>query len=49
VSDDDGFEVREPALLELFTPGERIRFPLEKIDQTLFLVAVEKGEEDMAQ
>jgi len=38
------FEVRNPALLENLTPGERIRFTLEKTDQTLYLVAVEKEE-----
>jgi protein SCO1/2 len=36
------FEVRDPALLEKFTPGERVRFTLEKTDQTLYLVEVEK-------
>jgi len=38
------FEVRNPALLEKLTPGERVRFTLEKTDQTLYLVAVEKEE-----
>lgn len=37
-----GFAVRDPALLEHLIPGERIRFTLEKTDQTLYLVAVEK-------
>ena len=36
------FEVRDPALLEKFTPGERVRFTLEKTDQTLYLIEVEK-------
>jgi Cu/Ag efflux protein CusF len=36
------FEVRNPALLEKLTPGERIRFTLERTDQTLYLVAAEK-------
>jgi Cu/Ag efflux protein CusF len=36
------FEVRNPALLEKFTPGERVRFTLERTDQTLYLVAVDK-------
>jgi Cu/Ag efflux protein CusF len=42
------FEVRNPALLEKCTPGERIGFTLEKTDQTLYLVEVEKepGEEN---
>lgn len=39
------FEVRIPALLEKLTPGERVRFTLEKTEQTLYLVAVEKDEE----
>lgn len=38
------FEVRNPALLEKFTPGEHVRFTLEKTDQTLYLVGVEKEE-----
>jgi Cu/Ag efflux protein CusF len=38
------FEVRDPALLEKFTPGERVRFTLERTDQTLYLVAAEKEE-----
>ncbi|MCS6927543.1 MAG: copper-binding protein, partial [Candidatus Binatia bacterium] len=37
-----GFTVRDPTLLERVTPGERIRFTLEKTEQTLYLVAVEK-------
>ena len=43
------FEVRTPALLEHLehvTPGERIRFTLEKTHQTLYLVAVEREEEE---
>jgi protein SCO1/2 len=40
------FEVRNPALLEQLTPGERIRFTLEKTEQTLYLVAVEKEENE---
>jgi Cu/Ag efflux protein CusF len=42
------FEVRTPELfedLENFTPGERIRFTLEKTAQTLYLVAAEREEE----
>lgn len=35
------FEVRTPALLEKLTPGARVRFTLEKTEQTLYLVAVE--------
>ena len=38
------FEVRNPALLAKCTPGERVRFTLERTDQTLYLVAVEKEE-----
>ncbi|MBI3301155.1 MAG: copper-binding protein [Deltaproteobacteria bacterium] len=38
------FEVRNPALLEHLAPGEQVRFTLEKTDQTLYLVAVEKDE-----
>jgi Cu/Ag efflux protein CusF len=38
------FEVRNPALLEKFTPGEHVRFTLEKTDQTLYLVGVESEE-----
>jgi Cu/Ag efflux protein CusF len=38
------FEVRNPALLEKFTPGERVRFTLERTDQTLYLVEAEKEE-----
>jgi Cu/Ag efflux protein CusF len=38
------FEVRNPALLEKFTLGEHVRFTLEKTDQTLYLVGVEKEE-----
>jgi Cu/Ag efflux protein CusF len=40
------FEVRNPALLEKFTPGEHVRFTLEKTDQTLYLVGVESEEEE---
>lgn len=40
------FEVRDPALLEQLTPGEHVRFTLEKTDQTLYLVAVEKEEDE---
>ncbi|MBI3798002.1 MAG: copper-binding protein [Deltaproteobacteria bacterium] len=36
------FEVRDPALLEKCTPGERVRFTLEKTDQTLYLVEIEE-------
>lgn len=42
------FEVRDPALLDQFVPGERVRFTLEKTEQTLFLVAVERGEGEVA-
>jgi Cu/Ag efflux protein CusF len=38
------FEAKSPALLEKLTPGERVRFTLEKTEQTLYLVAVEKDE-----
>ena len=38
------FEVRDPALLAQLTPGERVRFTLEKTQETLYLVAVEKDE-----
>jgi len=38
------FEVKNPALLEKLTPGERVRFTLEKTDQTLYLVEAEKEE-----
>jgi len=38
------FEVRNPALLEKLTPGERVSFTLERTDQTLYLVAVEKAQ-----
>ena len=38
------FEVRDPALLAQLTPGERVRFTLEKTRETLYLVAVEKDE-----
>lgn len=37
-----GFTVRNPALLAHLIPGERIRFTLEKTEQTLYLVAVER-------
>lgn len=43
-----GFAVRDPALLERVIPGERIRFLLEKSEQTLYLVAVEKEGETPA-
>jgi Cu/Ag efflux protein CusF len=36
------FEVRDPALLEKCTPGQRVRFTLEKTDQTLYLVDIGK-------
>lgn len=36
------FEVRDLALLEKCTPGERVRFTLEKTDQTLYLVEIEE-------
>ena len=36
------FEVRDPRLLEKCTPGQRVRFTLEKTDQTLYLVEIEK-------
>jgi Cu/Ag efflux protein CusF len=39
------FEVRTPALLERVAPGERVRFTLEKTDQTLYLVDIEKETE----
>jgi len=39
------FEVKNPALLEKITPGEYVHFTLERTDQTLYLVAVEKEEE----
>ena len=38
------FEVRNPALLEKLTPGERVSFTLERTDQTLYLVAVERAQ-----
>jgi protein SCO1/2 len=38
------FEVSNPALLEQLTPGERVRFTLEKTKETLYLVAIEKEE-----
>ena len=38
------FEVRDPALLAQLTPGERVRFTLEKTQETLYLVAAEKDE-----
>ena len=38
------FEVTDPALLAQLTPGERVRFTLEKTQETLYLVAVEKDE-----
>jgi protein SCO1/2 len=38
------FEVRNPALLEKCVPGERVRFTLEKTEQTLYLVEVEREE-----
>jgi len=40
------FEVRNLALLAQLTPGERVRFTLEKTKETLYLVAVEKEEEE---
>ena len=42
------FEVRDPALLEKCTPGQRVRFTLEKTDQTLYVVDIgkESAEED---
>ena len=36
------FEVKNPTLLTQLTPGERISFTLEKTEDTLYLVAVEK-------
>jgi len=36
------FEVKNPALLEEVTQGDYVRFVLERTDQTLYLVAVEK-------
>jgi Cu(I)/Ag(I) efflux system protein CusF len=39
------FEVRNPALLAHIKAGDRVRFTLEKTDQTLYLVAMEKEEE----
>jgi len=36
------FEVKNPALLVHLTPGERIRFTLEKTKDTLYLVVIEK-------
>ncbi len=42
-----GFTVRDPALLEHMVPGDRIRFTLEKTEQTLYLVAVEKEEREL--
>lgn len=36
------FEVKSPALLEEVTQGDYVRFVLERTDQTLYLVAVEK-------
>ena len=38
------FEVKDPVLLAQLTPGERVRFTLEKTQETLYLVAVEKDE-----
>lgn len=43
-----GFVVRDPTLLERVIPGERIRFTLEKTEQTLYLVALEKEDESAA-
>jgi Cu(I)/Ag(I) efflux system periplasmic protein CusF len=42
------FEVKNPALLAQVKAGDRVRFTLEKTDQTLYLVAVEKEEESIA-
>jgi Cu/Ag efflux protein CusF len=39
------FEVKNPALLEKVTQGDYVRFTVERTDQTLYLVAVEKEEE----
>ena len=38
------FEVKDPVLLAQLAPGERVRFTLEKTQETLYLVAVEKDE-----
>jgi Cu/Ag efflux protein CusF len=39
------FEVKNPALLTEVTQGDYVRFVLERTDQTLYLVAVEKEEQ----
>ncbi len=36
------FALRSPALLKQCTPGERVRFTLERGEQTLYLVKIEK-------
>jgi Cu/Ag efflux protein CusF len=36
------FALRGPALLQQCTPGERVRFTLERGEQTLYLVKIEK-------
>ena len=36
------FALRSPALLQQCTPGDRVRFTLERGEQTLYLVEIEK-------